>query len=109
MVDFARHGPLSCRASVFYVEGVAVGWKGLSTRKKDDTMKFQVGVGLASAALLCLAALSAAASNSDGSGGNAWGTNLAEMKSTASLSVGNGNGHAWGLMLADIKGKGGED
>jgi len=67
-------------------------------------MRIRVGVGLAAGILLCLAALSASAT------GNAWGTHLGEMKSTAtaSSSVGNGNGHAWGLMLADMKGKGRE-
>ena len=68
-------------------------------------MRLQVGVGLAAGILLCLAALSASATKSDGNGGgNAWGTQLAGVKSAADAS-GNGNGHAWGLALAEIKGK----
>ena len=74
-------------------------------------MMLRIGVGLAAAVLLSFAARPASACRSDGAdGGNAWGTELADMKSTASASVGNGNGHAWGLLLADIKARGhGED
>jgi hypothetical protein len=68
-------------------------------------MRSQVGVGLAAGILLCLAAISASATKSDGNGGgNAWGTQLAGVKSAADSS-GTGNGHAWGLALAHIKGK----
>ena len=66
-------------------------------------MQVRIGVGLTAAALLSLAALSASAAKSDGDGGrNAWGTQLAQMKSSPGPG---GNGHAWGLLLADIKGK----
>jgi hypothetical protein len=70
-------------------------------------MRVRIGVGLAAAVLLSLAALSASAAKSgdEGPGGNAWGTNLAELKGTASSDAGNGHGNAWGLMLADIKAK----